>query len=725
MTPAQIKYAALALCGWLTVVGARADAQQSRQSDDANSGNALAAASVLAPTSYPVLSRDVSRLWFAPTGSRAGSVAEFVEAMKVADQQDHARALPLLSRPSVRQGPLGTYAIYYAALASLDLGRPAEARDALRALQARGLVGFLAEAALTAEAECAEALGDHAGAIALYERLTAARPTAPDVLWMRLGGAAKAAGDLGKARDAFGRVYFDFPFSELSALAGSEYDALPNVERAAPFSQRYSRELARANALFHGGRHVEARQAFERVRGSATGDERDLIQLRLAQIQYHVSRPREARDGLRPFIDKGPRQAEALYFFARASRNVGDQPTYVRTARRIADRFPDERWAEEALNSLATHYILLDEEAQADALFRELYAKYPKSVFAERAAWKAGWWAYRHKRHADTVAYFERAAADFPRSNYRPAWLYWSGRSHEQLNHPAQADERYLLAAADYLNSYYGRLAVAQLDGRRPPPRVVADEALASSPPPPNEPLIRTLLDARRYDAALNELRYAQRAWGDSPSIQATVAWILRQQGLEKPEAEQFALLRGSITTMRRAYPQFMAAGGEDLPRDVLTHIFPIAYWDLIQKYSAQYKLDRYLLAALMAQESTFVPAVRSSAGAVGLMQLMPATARTYARRLKLTYSARLLTDPEANVRMGTAYLADKIREFGELHLALASYNAGEKAVRTWKAERPGLPRDEFIDDIPYPETQNYVKRILGTADDYRRLYGS
>ena len=74
---------------------------------------------------------------------------------------------------------------------------------------------------------------------------------------------------------------------------------------------------------------------------------------------------------------------------------------------------------------------------------------------------------------------------------------------------------------------------------------------------------------------------------------------------------------------------------------------------------------------------------------------------------------------------MGTAYFADKIREFGSVHLALASYNAGETAVRRWMARAPGLPQDEFIDDIPYPETQNYVKRILGTAEDYRRLYGS
>ncbi len=97
---------------------------------------------------------------------------------------------------------------------------------------------------------------------------------------------------------------------------------------------------------------------------------------------------------------------------------------------------------------------------------------------------------------------------------------------------------------------------------------------------------------------------------------------------------------------------------------------------------------------------------IRSGANAYGLMQLVPATARQYAQRLKLRYSLSLLTNADANIRMGTAYLADKIRQFGDVHLALASYNAGERAVRRWVAERPDLAdREEFIDDIPYPET--------------------
>jgi soluble lytic murein transglycosylase-like protein len=247
-----------------------------------------------------------------------------------------------------------------------------------------------------------------------------------------------------------------------------------------------------------------------------------------------------------------------------------------------------------------------------------------------------------------------------------------------------------------------------------------------SVPPalPPTAPLIRALLAADTYDDALNELRYAQKNWGDSSVLQATVAWTNQQLSEGKTGTERFQLLRGSITTMRRAYPQFMAAGGEDLPREVLTVIFPVAYWDLIRRHAATNNLDPYLVAALVAQESTFVADIKSSANAYGLMQLLPSTARQYSRKLKIRYSSRLLTDPEANVRMGTMAFADSIRAFGDVHLALASYNAGERAVRRWIGERPGLDSEEFIDDIPYPETQNYVKRILGTADDYRRLYG-
>jgi soluble lytic murein transglycosylase len=132
------------------------------------------------------------------------------------------------------------------------------------------------------------------------------------------------------------------------------------------------------------------------------------------------------------------------------------------------------------------------------------------------------------------------------------------------------------------------------------------------------------------------------------------------------------------------------------------------------------------MMAALIAQESTFTADVKSAANAYGLMQLLPSTGRVYARKVGISkrFSLSLLTTADTNLRMGMLYFADLVRQFGGAHFALATYNAGPNRVQRWINEKPGLERDEFIDDIPFPETQNYVKKILGTAEDYRRLYG-
>jgi len=273
---------------------------------------------------------------------------------------------------------------------------------------------------------------------------------------------------------------------------------------------------------------------------------------------------------------------------------------------------------------------------------------------------------------------FESASSGFPRSDYRPSFLYWAGRAHEKLGENAQADSRLRLVYTDYANSYYGRLAERQLSRRGDIAAERGDVRHASTEqaplpdvkPIPSEPLIRLLLANEMYDDGLAELRHAQRAWGNSARIDATIAWVYNRKGE----------LRRAISLMRRTYPQFLTAGGQELPAEILQVIFPLVYWDSIRKYAAQHDLDPYLVAALVAQESTFDAGVRSSANAWGLMQLVPSTGRKLARSLGLRFTR-------------------------------------------WKSERPGLDEDEFIDDIPFPETQNYVKRILGTAEDYRRLY--
>ncbi len=687
---------------------------------------------VLRPTDHPRVPQTLSQFWMAPERGRVRTAApaNLATAVKFENDGNHAKALALLDNPATRQdGPMAAYATYYRGLALLRLGRTVEARTTFQALQATPIAGYLTEMAALREAECDETLDDNAAAVAVYERLASTPTLAPDEILMKLAHAARASGDEDKAQAAFERVYYEFPLSDLADEAAEQ---LRDVDVDAD-SVRFRQNLARAERLFSARQYPAARSSFEKLRSASQGEDRTLVQLRLAESDYFLRRYRAASDALKPFVSSGARPAEALYYYALAQHELNDNALYHSLMHRVVTEFPDTLWAEDALNSLALVDAHDDEDDAADEESAELFEKFPTGRYTERAAWRIGWRAYRRGQFAETVRIFERAAFNFPRSDYRPAWLYWSGRAHDALNEPALAEARYSIEVVDYLNTYYGRLAFARLGGRIPdrasivPARAVSQAA--DDPPsvtlPPNADLVRALLTSQMYDEAADELRYAQKIWGDSGPIEATFAWTYRKQGQSETGSQQFSFYRGSMNAMKRAYPQYLAAGGERLPREILRIIYPIAYWDLIQKYSAENGLDPFVVTALTCQESTFVANIKSPAKAVGLMQLEAGTARGLAKRLGLPYSSSLLTNPEANIRMGTLYLADKIREFGSLHYALASYNAGETRLHRWIPERTGLSQEEFIDDMPFYETQNYVRKILATAEDYRRLYGA
>jgi len=135
--------------------------------------------------------------------------------------------------------------------------------------------------------------------------------------------------------------------------------------------------------------------------------------------------------------------------------------------------------------------------------------------------------------------------------------------------------------------------------------------------------------------------------------------------------------------------------------------------------------LDPYLVAALIRQESTFNPRVRSRAGARGLMQIIPATGRELARQERRTYKTRDLYNPEINILYGTRYLKTLLARFnGRVDYALASYNAGPHRVKRWTGMDMSIDPEVFIEDIPFDETRAYVKLVLRNEMLYRRLYG-
>jgi soluble lytic murein transglycosylase len=687
------------------------------------SGPSAQAPPQLAPTAHPALPASPSDYWFVPaTSDRAArttsTYAPLVDGVARFEQQDYSVALAFVTRPSLAATPLAAYASYYAGLSQLRMGLIPEARKTLDGLVERKPQGYVGVAAALAAGEAAEAAGDHRAAFRIYARLAEDPKAVSDVVLARLGRTALATNDRKAAAEALQRAYYEFPLSDTAASMAPQLEALRDQ-----VTPNHQKDIGRAQVLFGAGRYDDAKSAFQSLQRVVSGDDKELVDLRVAECDFYLKAYFAAREGVRPYLDRASRRAEARFFFLSASRLLGARDEYIAQTEALVADFPDSSWSEEALNNLATHYIVADEDEKATDAFRRMYEKFPTGQRAERAAWKYGWSTYLKGSYAETIRVFESAAANFPRSDFRPSYLYWAGRAHARAGEGTQADARLRLVFTDYGNSYYGRLAEKRLMGRagglpgQDRVRLASfDQTPAVEPASvPTAALIRLLLANGLYDDALNELRYAARVSGSTPAIDATIAWVYNQRGE----------LRRAISLMRRTYPQFLTANGDQLPPEILQIIFPLTYWDLIRKHSATYDLDPYMVAALIAQESTFDPTAKSTANARGLMQIMPATGRRLARTLGIrNFTTARLNDPETNIRLGTLNFSNVVKRFGGVYYALASYNAGESRISRWKVDRPTLDEDEFIDDIPFPETQNYVKRILGTAENYRVLYG-
>ena len=150
----------------------------------------------------------------------------------------------------------------------------------------------------------------------------------------------------------------------------------------------------------------------------------------------------------------------------------------------------------------------------------------------------------------------------------------------------------------------------------------------------------------------------------------------------------------------------------------------PLAYSDVIRHQAADKHLDPALIAAVIYAETKFDPR-RSSAGAEGLMQILPQTAEFLARRSgATTFTVADLASPQVNIAYGTYYLRYLLDRYGgQKMLALAAYNAGETNVDDWVSRARQDGRSLTLDDIPFPQTQAYVEKVLKAQRDYRRTY--
>lgn len=708
----------------------------------------------LQPTPHPPVPATIDESWLVPATTERARIAQQppVQALRRASGAiaagRHAEAERLLPQARLSGTPLEPYVEYYTALTDLRLRRPAPARARLQALRRSLSAGRLRQLTLAAEAEAALSVGDPAGAAALLDESYPGLTTGRDVVLDQWATALRASGRPQDAARTWLRLYYEFPTSALAPSALRQAETTIG-SAAVGTKEAFPRDLTRAEALLAVGRAADAAAAFKVLLPLASPAARDRVQLGLAQAACAQDRCAAVVLELATLAERDVGDGEARYLLATAHRALGRLSDSRAQVDALVARPPGSSadvWVERALNELGTQLIVTDRDADAAGVFKTLFDRNPGGRYAERAAWKHGWWSYRQRQYDETVRVFEAAAANLPRANTRPAWLYWAGRAREQQGDEEGATQRLTLAAVDYLHSYYGRLAadaltrlgapvptsasgiapdviVSSVDGGESSPETPEDAgtggdtrvSFAVAEPPPTADLIAWLVSAELYEEAVQEMRYAQRAYGRSPRLDATLAYVYRQQGEIRP----------AINTMRQAYPQYLSTLGDELPRPIQEVIFPIAYVPLIKRYASAHGLDPFVVAALIGQESSYVADVRSPADAWGLMQILPSTGRSLARAEGVRpFRTQMLTDPETNVRLGTRHFAGLVRDLGGVPYALAGYNAGESRVVRWKSQRGSIEQAEFIDDIPFPETQMYVKKILGTAVDYRRLYG-
>jgi soluble lytic murein transglycosylase len=177
---------------------------------------------------------------------------------------------------------------------------------------------------------------------------------------------------------------------------------------------------------------------------------------------------------------------------------------------------------------------------------------------------------------------------------------------------------------------------------------------------------------------------------------------------------------------LQRTFRDIVRHGGANVPARFWQILYPRPHWEAIRAAADAARVDPYLVTAIIRQESGFNPDVVSSAGAVGLMQIMPAEAPRLGESAGLPGITRDdLFDPQKNIRIGAAEIRQKLDLMDQNQtLAIASYNAGEQAVGRWIAGAPIRDVDLFIESIPYAETRLYVKSVTRNLFEYRRIYG-
>lgn len=656
-------------------------------------------------------------------------LARFALGMGDHKVENYTQAAAELEKAAAEMSELADYARYYQAQSLVSAEQHRKAAGLLASFQTEFSGSPLIPEALTVLAE----------SLILSEQVNQARslletrnsPILAPVRLLLLGRIEELEGQQLEAIRTYRKAYYHYPLSKHAEEAEVRLDGfrkkLGKNYPSAPSNWR----LKRADALFGASKYSAARAEYRRALAGLKAVDRDHAQVRMGACDYRLLRTNAAYNWLvRLQVQEPKATAECLYYLGQCARRFGRTGEFVQRVEELSKKYPDSSWYEEALFSLANHHLLHDDLETSHHYYQRLARAFPRGKRGPLAHWKLCWRAYLNS-DPTAKSLLEEHIRLYYRSPSVATAAYWLGRIAEKDGDFPLARTIYSELISQYPHYYYAYQARKTLDviGRKGATEAPMGSLYLRSVPAPRrvakgkstrtEKLLRRgqLLYALSLPGlAERELRTANYRASDSYWVGLELA---RQTG------ERGAFYRG-LRYMKLYGFGYLRFPFDSMPRKFWEALFPIRWERYLRARARPHRLDPYLLAGLIRQESEFNPRARSRAGARGLMQIMPATGRQLARRLGVVgYSLKGLNAPDLSLRLGSRYLRDLFDRFDNgTVLALAAYNAGERQVGVWLASGGFSDLTEFAECIPFTETRGYVQAVLRNTAIYRELYG-
>ncbi len=361
---------------------------------------------------------------------------------------------------------------------------------------------------------------------------------------------------------------------------------------------------------------------------------------------------------------------------------------------------------------------------RARTAYERAASRFPGTGYGSRALERVALLHVREHRWADAAGRLEEYLRRYPSGSWASGARYWLGRVREAEGDTAAARARYRETISRDPLDYYALLASRRTG--EDPWAELGLEPLAPSPAagrPPDDalpPLSRVHAETLARMNLLRDIGWPERARREYRAVRQREPIDARRTLAFARALEEAGWTREGVAEAWRAQAKLGRWS-----RTLLEAVYPLPYRGALAAAAGARGLPAHLVAGLTRRESLFDPEIVSSANAVGLMQLLPATARNVAPRAGIAeYHREQLVVPEINLRLGTRYLADLLERFdGRLEAGLIAYNAGPHRYLRWREFPEFSDTEALVERIPFRETREYVRAVTGLAEIYRRLY--